>query len=297
MTYYYIGGEKNMKKNKKITLIVILSSVLLLFFLVSFIFKYEDDTYKEIKMILSKIERSNDYLYYNDEHFYYKGNDYFFDKFFEDTNYSRGIEFINNDFLIYSEYNKRMYYYYLMDREGNSELVYCSKGDRVEAFIDDTIYLKTRVGNAYCYGTYSLVTQTKEELTIEEFYMKVYDSKYFITWDDGYIVTDTKLNSSKRISIKTLLCNPIIKDLYNARKKLLFAPDLIIENVMVYKNDIFVLISPDGVEGITVKYDFDSETSDVIDKFKWKYLEPYVIMFDLNKDVCKPVEYLLEFDK
>ena len=68
-----------MKKNRKITLIVILSSVLLLSFLIFFIFQYEDDTYKEIKMILSKIERSNDYLYYNDEHFYYKGNDYFFD--------------------------------------------------------------------------------------------------------------------------------------------------------------------------------------------------------------------------
>lgn len=297
MTYYYIGGGKNMKKNKKIIFIVILSSVLLLSFLVSFVFQYVDDTYKEIKMILSEIEGSEDYLYYNGEHFYYNGIDYSFYKFFEDIDYSREIVFMNNDYLIYSEYKKKMHHYYLMDSNGKSELVYSSKTGGLHALIDDTIYLKIKVSNGYYYGIYNVGTQIEEELTIEEYYMKVYDSKYIITWDDGYIVTDTNTNSSKRISINTLLGNQVVKDLYDARKKLPFSPDLIIENVMVYKNDIFVLISPDGVEGITVKYNYDSGISEVIDIFGWEYLEPYVIIFDLNDDVCKPVEYLLKVNE
>lgn len=281
-------------KIKKNILFIALSILLMSVILIIGIFKYVNYWYKKIDALLTEISESNDFLYYNDEHFYYNGNSYSFYRFFEDIDYRRDIVYISNDYLIYSEYNdNKKYDYYLIDYNGNVSLLYSSEKGGLCAFIDNTIYIKRKVGNSYYYGLYNVGSQVEEELTIEEFYLKVYDSKYTVAYDNGYIVTDTSTGLSKRISIKNLLNNEVILELHNAKKKL-FLSDLIIENVMVSKNEVFVLISTDGIEGLTIRYDFDSAVSEVIDKFGWEYLEPYVIISSLNNDVCKPLEYLLK---
>ena len=138
---------------------------------------------------------------------------------------------------------------------------------------------------------YDTSSQIESEISIEDYYLAVYNTKYLLTYDDLFFITDTSTGIKKSITIDKFLNNSMINELYEARKKLMNS-DMKIRNVYFIKNEIYVDISIENTNGITVKYDFESGKTDIVGKVHFKWLE-HIKSTYLADATCQPIECLL----
>ena len=280
-------------KIKAKVMIIFFTGLLGLIIVASMIFVYTDYWYKKIDELTEQIEESNHYLYYNYHDFYYKGEKYRFDDYVGDKPYDR-ICFINCDYLIYSNKTSECTEYYAIDNSGNTSLIYMSQSEcYIDAYRDGLLFFTT---NKYLYKkikyiVYDTSSQIESEISIEDYYLAVYNTKYLLTYDDLFFITDTSTGIKKSITIDKFLNNSMINELYKARKKLMNS-DMKIRNVYFIKNEIYVDISIENTNGITVKYDFESGKTDIVGKVHFKWLE-HIKSAYLVDTICQPIEWLL----
>ena len=276
-------------KIKKIIIIIVCCH-----FVIVFIFTFKlliDHILYDSKLgeIALQIDENPHFLYYNNHQFYYKGKSYYIDNVLANNDYNYVIKYINNDYFIYSHSGNNGYDYYVIDEYGNNRFLFRTQDNyTISGFIDDIIYFEK---NDYYY-LYDVNNSIEIEITIDKFFMKAYDSKYTVLYNNGYIITDTSCDVSKKINIHNLFDIELIAELYNTSKKTLLGPRLEIKSIEIEKQNIYINISADNVNCITVKYYFDLDTCEIVGRSTWRWLE-HAKSFHLNGNVCKPIEYLL----
>lgn len=275
-------------KIKRIIITIIICHFIIIAFLSITIIVDSSVCYKKLGKIASQINENYEFLYYNDIQFYYKGEKYFIGDILEDS-HDFDIQYINNYYFIYSCRNNQLYEYYSINENGENTFLFSSHNKYIIGnFYDSRIYFE----NNKCFYLYDIKKQMETAITIDEFYLKAFGSKYTVLYNDGYIITDTSCNVSKKIQLSNLCENNLIKEMYDTSKKSFFGPRLEIKCVEVKENNIYINISADNINCVTIKYDFDLEKVIIVDKACWKYLER-LKSFNLNNDVCRPLEYLL----
>ncbi len=288
-----------MKKRSKILIVFVFLGVIRLLFVFAIIIwiTYIVHINNKVKSIMSRIDESYDFVYYNDYDFYYKGERHYFGHFLEKNDYNFDIEYISHDYLIYSKHNNKRYDYYLMNGSGDIMLIYSSQFDyHIDALSNNILYFRYKDDNII----YDLITKEEKKISVEEYYLKAFETKYILKYDqsltiNNIFITDTYSNETKEISIEKLLDNELIYNLYIERKKISLNP-LDIKSIWLYKNNIYISISPENINGITIKYEFDSGTIEIVNRFSWKYLEHLHFCYIGNAD-CEPIEYLLNNQK
>lgn len=274
-------------------MIIIFPCLLGLLIVTSMICVYTCYWYKRIDELTEQIEENNYYLYYNNYDFCYKGEKYHFGNYVSDKYYDK-LCFINCDYLIYLNATSEGFEYYSLDNNGDTNLIYMSQNEcYIDAYIDGLLFFTT---NKYLYKknkymVYDTSSQIESEISIEDYYLAVYNTKYLLTYDDLFFITDTSTGIKKSITIDKFLNNSMINELYEARKKLMNS-DMEIRNVYFIKNEIYVDISIENTNGITVKYDFESGKTDIVGKVHFKWLE-HIKSTYLADATCQPIECLL----
>ncbi|MBP5551261.1 MAG: hypothetical protein J6X93_04355 [Bacilli bacterium] len=259
----------------------------------SIAFIYTSYWYNVIDEMVGQIDENDNLLYYNDYNFYYKGEKKNLGNYVSNVFFDR-ICFINGDYLICLKQNAKSIDYYLMDHNGSINLIYTSKDEcYIDAYIDDSLYFTTNkyLGKNIKYIAYNVYDKIESEMSIEDYYSTVYNTKYLLTYGECFRVIDTFSKVAKDITIDRLLTNSIVNNLYEARKRLMNS-SMTIMNVYFIDNDIYIDVSIDNKNGITLKYDFESEKIDIVGKVCFEWLEHIKssYLFDGN---CKPIEKIL----
>ena len=277
-----------MSRKKKKFLIIFFSilSALVLFFsaFITVGVIIENNENEVIEKYLSSIPNDNHFIYkYFDSSIIYENEYLNLENYIDKKDIS--VEYVNENYLIYSKRKFHTYSYYVIDGDGNSYFLF-KKDEQVRwnYYKDGKFYIEG--GNSfysYDINQNDLITITNDE------YFSANDNKYqAVQYDKKQLkITDVDNGLYKYFSLDDYQQNDIIEKLLGLHQ------ELKIYNYLVVGDDIYILIYIDYKYAVVINYDFQMETITFVDKIISSYWDDDTKMFYLENQKCYPLDAII----
>ena len=275
-----------MSRGKKKFLIIffsILSGIGLTYgILMLTVFLVDNYREKEYQEALDGIQVNNNLIYSSrQDSILYKSKEYTLSKYLGDNNC---IEYICEDYIIYSKDTNQQYSYFSIDSKGKSTLLFNSNVSLIWNFYKDGVFYLNHINDFYIYEFGFENVQS----ILEEDYIKRKEEDYKIVQinNTSLDIIDNHTGSSKKVLINDLKQNDTISKLSGA--------GLFISDYFIYGSYIYIVIYFNESRSIVAHYDFDLNEITVVGKALNGFWDYTFRAFYLENEVCLPLEALIE---
>ncbi|RIA77825.1 hypothetical protein EI71_00801 [Anaeroplasma bactoclasticum] len=274
------------RKKKFLIIFFSILSILVLYFTTIIIVGViiENSQNEIIEKYLSSIPNDNHFIYkYFDSSIIYENEYLNLEKYIDKKDIY--VEYVNENYLIYSKRKSHTYSYYVIDSDGNSYFLF-KKDERVRwnYYNEGNFYIEGQ-NEFYSYdiNQNDLITITYDE------YFSANDNKYqAVQYDKKQLkITDVDNGLYKYFSLDHYQQNDIIEKLLGLQKK------LEMHNFLVVGEDIYILVYVNYTYAVVIKYDFQMETISFVDKIINGYKDDKTIMFYLENQKCYPLDAII----
>jgi len=274
-----------MSRGKKKFLIIffsILSGIGLVYgILMLTVFLVDNYREKEYQEALDSIQVNNNLIYSSrQDSILYKSKEYTLSKYLGDNNC---IEYICEDYIIYSKDTNQHYSYFSIDSKGESTLLFNSNVSLIWNFYKDGVFYLNHINDFY---TYEFGFENVQSI-LEEDYIKRKEEDYKIVQinNTSLDIIDNHTGSSKKVLINDLKQNDTISKLSGA--------GLFISDYFIYGSYIYIVIYFNESRSIVAHYDFDLNEITVVGKALNGFWDYTFRLFYLENEVCLPLEALI----
>jgi hypothetical protein len=274
-----------MSRGKKKFLIIffsILSGIGLTYgILMLTVFLVDNYREKEYQEALDGIQVNNNLIYSSrQDSILYKSKEYTLSKYLGDNNC---IEYICEDYIIYSKDTNQQYSYFSIDSKGESTLLFNSNVSLIWNFYKDGVFYLNHINDFY---TYEFGFENVQSI-LEEDYIKRKEEDYKIVQinNTSLDIIDNHTGSSKKVLINDLKQNDTISKLSGA--------GLFISDYFIYGSYIYIVIYFNESRSIVAHYDFDLNEITVVGKALNGFWDYTFRLFYLENEVCLPLEALI----
>jgi len=274
-----------MSRGKKKFLIIffsILSGIGLTYgILMLTVFLVDNYREKEYQEALDGIQVNNNLIYSSrQDSILYKSKEYTLSKYLGDNNC---IEYICEDYIIYSKDTNQQYSYFSIDSKGESTLLFNSNVSLIWNFYKDGVFYLNHINDFY---TYEFGFENVQSI-LEEDYIKRKEEDYKIVQinNTSLDIIDNHTGSSKKVLINDLKQNDTISKLSGA--------GLFISDYFIYGSYIYIVIYFNESRSIVAHYDFDLNEITVVGKALNGFCDYTFRAFYLENEVCLPLEALI----
>ena len=274
-----------MSRGKKKFLIIffsILSGIGLTYgILMLTVFLVDNYREKEYQEALDGIQVNNNLIYSSrQDSILYKSKEYTLSKYLGDNNC---IEYICEDYIIYSKDTNQQYSYFSIDSKGESTLLFNSNVSLIWNFYKDGVFYLNHINDFYIYEFGFENVQS----ILEEDYIKRKEEDYKIVQinNTSLDIIDNHTGSSKKVLINDLKQNDTISKLSGA--------GLFISDYFIYGSYIYIVIYFNESRSIVAHYDFDLNEITVVGKALNGFWDYTFRVFYLENEVCLPLEALI----
>ena len=274
-----------MSRGKKKFLIIffsILSGIGLTYgILMLTVFLVDNYREKEYQEALDGIQVNNNLIYSSrQDSILYKSKEYTLSKYIGDNNC---IEYICEDYIIYSKDTNQQYSYFSIDSKGESALLFNSNVSLIWNFYKDGVFYLNHINDFYIYEFGFENVQS----ILEEDYIKRKEEDYKIVQinNTSLNIIDNHTGSSKKVLINDLKQNDTISKLSGA--------GLFISDYFIYGSYIYIVIYFNESRSIVAHYDFDLNEITVVGKALNGFWDYTFRVFYLENEVCLPLEALI----
>lgn len=274
-----------MSRGKKKFLIIffsILSGIGLTYgILMLTVFLVDNYREKEYQEALDGIQVNNNLIYSSrQDSILYKSKEYTLSKYLGDNNC---IEYICEDYIIYSKDTNQQYSYFSIDSKGESTLLFNSNVSLIWNFYKDGVFYLNHINDFYIYEFGFENVQS----ILEEDYIKRKEEDYKIVQinNTSLDIIDNHTGSSKKVLINDLKQNDTISKLSGA--------GLFISDYFIYGSYIYIVIYFNESRSIVAHYDFDLNEITVVGKVLNGFWDYTFRLFYLENEVCLPLEALI----
>jgi hypothetical protein len=274
------------RKKKFLIIFFSILSILVLYFTTIIIVGViiENSQNEIIEKYLSSIPNDNHFIYkYFDSSIIYENEYLNLEKYIDKKDIY--VEYVNENYLIYSKRKSHTYSYYVIDSDGNSYFLF--KNDervRWNYYNEGNFYIEGQ-NEFYSYdiNQNDLITITYDE------YFSANDNKYqSVQYDKKQLkITDVDNGLYKYFSLDHYQQNDIIEKLLGLQKK------LEMHNFLVVGEDIYILVYVNYTYAVVIKYDLQMETISFVDKIINGYKDDKTIMFYLENLKCYPLDAII----
>ena len=275
-----------MSRGKKKFLIIffsILSGIGLTYgILMLTVFLVDNYREKEYQEALDGIQVNNNLIYSSrQDSILYKSKEYTLSKYLGDNNC---IEYICEDYIIYSKDTNQQYSYFSINSKGESTLLFNSNISLIWNFYKDGVFYLNHINDFY---TYEFGFENVQSI-LEEDYIKRKEEDYKIVQinNTSLDIIDNHTGSSKKVLINDLKQNDTISKLSGA--------GLFISDYFIYGSYIYIVIYFNESRSIVAHYDFDLNEITVVGKALNGFWDYTFRAFYLENEVCLPLEALIE---
>ena len=275
-----------MSRGKKKFLIIffsILSGIGLTYgILMLTVFLVDNYREKEYQEALDGIQVNNNLIYSSrQDSILYKSKEYTLSKYLGDNNC---IEYICEDYIIYSKDTNQQYSYFSINSKGESTLLFNSNVSLIWNFYKDGVFYLNHINDFY---TYEFGFENVQSI-LEEDYIKRKEEDYKIVQinNTSLDIIDNHTGSSKKVLINDLKQNDTISKLSGA--------GLFISDYFIYGSYIYIVIYFNESRSIVAHYDFDLNEITVVGKALNGFWDYTFRAFYLENEVCLPLEALIE---
>ena len=274
-----------MSRGKKKFLIIffsILSGIGLTYgILMLTVFLVDNYREKEYQEALDGIQVNNNLIYSSrQDSILYKSKEYTLSKYLGDNNC---IEYICEDYIIYSKDTNQQYSYFSINSKGESTLLFNSNISLIWNFYKDGVFYLNHINDFYIYEFGFENVQS----ILEEDYIKRKEEDYKIVQinNTSLNIIDNHTGSSKKVLINDLKQNDTISKLSGA--------GLFISDYFIYGSYIYIVIYFNESRSIVAHYDFDLNEITVVGKALNGFWDYTFRVFYLENEVCLPLEALI----
>ena len=274
-----------MSRGKKKFLIIffsILSGIGLTYgILMLTVFLVDNYREKEYQEALDGIQVNNNLIYSSrQDSILYKSKEYTLSKYLGDNNC---IEYICEDYIIYSKDTNQQYSYFSINSKGESTLLFNSNVSLIWNFYKDGVFYLNHINDFY---TYEFGFENVQSI-LEEDYIKRKEEDYKIVQinNTSLNIIDNHTGSSKKVLINDLKQNDTISKLSGA--------GLFISDYFIYGSYIYIVIYFNESRSIVAHYDFDLNEITVVGKALNGFWDYTFRLFYLENEVCLPLEALI----
>ena len=244
----------------------------------------EDNKNKTIEKYLSYIPTDNHFLYkYLDQSLIYCGKDYYLEKYIDKDDIS--VEYVNENYLIYYKYKFGNYSYYVIDSDGNSNLLF-DKDEylRWRFYVEGKFYIENK-NNFY---TYDINQNVLVSITSDDFLSRNNAEYKAVLYDEKRLkISDVNTGLYKYVFIEDFQENEVIKTWTEVKNK------LEIYDYLIVGQDIYIVIRIDYIHAFVISYDFQTETITFVDRIINSYWDDGFKMFYLENKECYPLDALI----
>ena len=237
---------------------------------------------KEDQEALDGIQVNNNLIYSSrQDSILYKSKEYTLSKYIGDNNC---IEYICEDYIIYSKDTNQQYSYFSIDSKGKSTLLFNSNVSLIWNFYKDGVFYLNHINDFYIYEFGFENVQS----ILEEDYIKRKEEDYKIVQikNTSLNIIDNHTGSSKKVLINDLKQNDTISKLSSG--------GLFISDYLIYGSYIYIVIYFNESRSIVAHYDFDLNEITIVGKVLNGFWDYTFRLFYLENEVCLPLEALIE---
>lgn len=236
---------------------------------------------KEEQEALDGIQVNNNLIYSSrQDSILYKSKEYTLSKYLGDNNC---IEYICEDYIIYSREMNQQYSYFSINSKGKSTLLFNSNVSLTWNFYKDGVFYLNHINDFYIYEFGFENVQS----ILEEDYIKRKEEDYKIVQinNTSLDIIDNHTGISKKVLANDLKQNDTISKLSGG--------GLFISDYFIYDSHIYIVIYFNESRSIVAHYDFDLNEITVVGKLLNGFWDYTFRVFYLENEVCLPLEALI----
>jgi hypothetical protein len=274
------------RKKKFLIIFFSILSILVLYFTTIIIVGViiENSQNEIIEKYLSSIPNDNHFIYkYFDSSIIYENEYLNLEKYIDKKDIY--VEYVTENYLIYSKRKSHTYSYYVIDSDGNSYFLF-KNDERVR-------WNYYNEGNFYIEGqnefySYDINQNDLITITYDEYFSANDNKNQAVQYDKKQLkITDVDNGLYKYFSLDHYQQNDIIEKLLGLQKK------LEMHNFLVVGEDIYILVYVNYTYAVVIKYDLQMETISFVDKIINGYKDDKTIMFYLENQKCYPLDAII----
>ena len=278
-----------MSRTKKKFLIIffsVLSALILesvIIFLIMSLLSNKDN--KSIENQLSFITKDNHFIYKSSsQSILYGDKEYWLGDYIDEEGTT--IEYIGDEYIIYSYYKSRKYFYYSIDPDGKSNYLLKMDAHARWNFYQNNMFYLEKNNEFY---TYDMNQNILNSVTYDEYLLGNNNKYQVVLYDKKRLkITDSENGLYKYFILDDFKEeNEVINNLSKIKNQ------MVIYDYLVVGENVYITIYFDSTYAFIIDFNFKEETISFVDKIINKYWSDNFKMYYLQNQICYPLDALI----